>query len=873
MPDPKDDPLSDAVTTPLTGEARVGDPRTGASGEGNANAERSPAGAEPRIDAAVARALAQRYDILSELGRGGMGAVYRARDRETGDTVALKVLLPQIAADPEIISRFKSELLLARRVTHPNVCRVHELLRLGEVSAISMEYVEGESLRALLRRRQGIALREGLRIAREIIAGLAAAHAQGVVHRDLKPENILIARDGAVKVMDFGIARSLEGGATVVGNIIGTPAYMSPEQAEGMPADHRSDVYSLGLVLFEIFTGRPAFTGETGFALAMKHVHEMPPAARELEAHLPGFLDRAIAKCLEKKPAKRFATVTELEEALTESAAPAEAAPGARIEDLPLPAHLAGAQRADAWLFGGALLALAAFLGLFDTAYPYSALAVGLTKQKAESLAKDAAQKLGTSAPVTSVRVFFGSILDFEADVLVHGTAEAIRRQQGLGIYVNLDAPGRSANVYLDRRGAVVAIGTNTKEERTVEKNWITKEKLLERAIVLVREIVGRDVSRLTPERVEVGRVGTVMWLMPPGEGGGVERLGVMLRANGSQWMNRMVYYPGNRGGDALAYQAAREKLHGRVKCSLRLRLWTWLALPGVFIALFFVRRLSHHTESSALFSAAWGVAAMSAMAFSVREPGFLEYAWFTLPAGAVTGVVFFYVIFSVCEYYLERTLPERAVTWRLALRRPFRSRSVGLAMLRGCAAGAVFAGIYTVLIRVFGGFELAAHTLIAPLLFVETWATATAILAFTILATLILGWGLVAFPGALAARASRRPAVFLAVPAAMWLAMSAVVPGAVALPLVPLLLSGVWQGAFFAGVLYRYDLLTVLMALFTALTALVLYPAYVTLSGFEFWPYFSLLLPWLAQALLGAAIFFVPQLSAAGNRVRALFE
>jgi len=210
-------------------------------------------------------ALSERYDLLGELGRGGMGVVYKARDKETGGVVALKVLQAEIAARPDVIERFKSELLLARKITHKNVCRTHELLRFGDTVVISMEYVEGESLRAVLRRFGGVPLRRGLEWTTQICSALAEAHAQGVVHRDLKPENILIARDGSAKVMDFGIARSLEpqATATAMATIIGTPAYMSPEQAEGKPVDHRTDIYALGLVLYEMFTGRPAFQADT----------------------------------------------------------------------------------------------------------------------------------------------------------------------------------------------------------------------------------------------------------------------------------------------------------------------------------------------------------------------------------------------------------------------------------------------------------------------------------------------------------------------------------------------------------------------------------------------------------------------------------
>ena len=177
--------------------------------------------------------VAERFDLLAELGRGGMGVVYKAKDKITDEIVALKVLKPEIVNDPTRIERFKNELRLARKITHKNVCRIYDLHQFGDTAAITMEFVRGETLRHLLARAEALSVRKGIIIARQIIAGMAEAHKQGVIHRDLKPENLMLDQEGNIKIMDFGIARSAQGHTAVTGGLIGTPAYMSPEQVEG----------------------------------------------------------------------------------------------------------------------------------------------------------------------------------------------------------------------------------------------------------------------------------------------------------------------------------------------------------------------------------------------------------------------------------------------------------------------------------------------------------------------------------------------------------------------------------------------------------------------------------------------------------------
>jgi zinc protease len=260
--------------------------------------------------------LPPRYEMLGELGRGGMGIVWKVRDRETGEVLALKVLKPEIAANPQILERFKNELLLAHKITHRHVARLYEFHRAGDAVYLSMEFVEGESLRSLLQREGRLEVGRATGFARQIAGGLAEAHRQSIVHRDLKPENIMIGPDGELKVMDFGISRSYADDATVTGSVVGTPAYMAPEQAEGKTLDHRTDVYAYGLVLYEMFTGEAAFHGDTAVTVALKQIRERPTNPTKLTPSLPKRIESAILKCLEKDPAARFQSVEDALRAL-----------------------------------------------------------------------------------------------------------------------------------------------------------------------------------------------------------------------------------------------------------------------------------------------------------------------------------------------------------------------------------------------------------------------------------------------------------------------------------------------------------------------------------------------------------------------------
>jgi len=271
--------------------------------------------------------FASRYELLSTLGKGGMGVVYLARDQQLDEEVALKVLRPDVLnEDPTILDRFKKETKLARRITHRNVLRTHDFGETGGTAYISMEYLEGVTLKDLIASKGALPIGVGLRIAKQMCQGLEAAHAQGVVHRDIKPQNMLILPEtGDLKIMDFGIARVSEMKAgtaasdlTTAGVVMGTPDYIPPEQAQGAPADFRSDIYSLSVVLFEVFTGRLPFTADTIMKVVLAHIRNPPPSPRSVNDHIPASLEAVILRGMQKEPADRYQSVEELARDLDE---------------------------------------------------------------------------------------------------------------------------------------------------------------------------------------------------------------------------------------------------------------------------------------------------------------------------------------------------------------------------------------------------------------------------------------------------------------------------------------------------------------------------------------------------------------------------
>ncbi len=275
--------------------------------------------------------VANKYEILSLLGKGGMGIVFKARDRQLDEVVALKVLRTDAVITPEMSKRFRAEIKMARKVTHKNVCRIHEYGEAGGLQYISMAFMEGVDLKHVLKEQGALAPAEAYEVAIAVAEGLQAVHDEGIIHRDLKTANIMRDAKGVVRLMDFGIAKQVEEGVhglTATGMIVGTPEYMSPEQCRGVKVDSRSDIYALGIVVYELFTGRTPFRGDTAITTIIKHLQESPPLEGPEAAGIPAAMIPVLAKALAKNADLRFATAREMAVALANArtqAPPAEA--------------------------------------------------------------------------------------------------------------------------------------------------------------------------------------------------------------------------------------------------------------------------------------------------------------------------------------------------------------------------------------------------------------------------------------------------------------------------------------------------------------------------------------------------------------------
>lgn len=442
-------PFPDAPTAMISGDVPTVPPRA-------ATPPRSPISSHPSTHTSRAQGrfvpgmmISGRYRVINLLGKGGMGEVYRADDLRLAQEVALK-FLPEAATDEDTLERFRSEVRIARRISHPNVCRVYDIGEAEHSIFLSMEYIDGEDLGSLLRRIGRLSPDKALEIGRKICAGLGAAHAQGVLHRDLKPANVMLNGQGEVLIMDFGLA----GVAHEISDIrSGTPAYMAPEQLSGKEVTVKSDIYSLGLLLYELFTGKRAFEGKTYDEIMRARTDTPPSRPSSIVKDLDPVVERAILRCLEPDPALRPPTALAVAAALP-GGDPLAAALAAG--ETPSPQLVAAAGANIGLRVGSALtwlgLALAGLIAFYALGIRTSAVNMANTPYSPEVLsqkARDAAQQLGYPQPVDSA-----SWMNFDNDMLQYSNDHHLDWKQVLG-------KGRPPLLLFKRRespGTLVAI-------------------------------------------------------------------------------------------------------------------------------------------------------------------------------------------------------------------------------------------------------------------------------------------------------------------------------------------------------------------------------------------------------------------------------
>jgi predicted Ser/Thr protein kinase len=856
--------------------------------EGDVNAPKEqpepwkPSGTDPAAETFVFRAdaslgsLSTRYDLLTELGRGGMGVVYRARDRETSDTVALKFLRPDISSDPGAMDRFRSELLLARKITHKNVCRMHELLRFADAAVISMEYVEGETLRSVLRRPQGIAPIRALEWAHQVCAALEEAHSQGVVHRDLKPENIMLDAQGNVKVMDFGLARPADPEMTRTEVIAGTPGYMSPEQAEGKALDARSDIYSLGLVLYEMFTGQPAFRAESAVGLALKQVKETPPAPREVNPTVPRYVEHVILRCLEKDPKKRFASAAEVRANLLEAAT--ERRPMARIDEVTLPPHLERWQLTDWALAGAAVAGLALFFHFFAQTSFGPQMQVTFDRSVLLRRGEEHAQRLGMP-------------LEGKGDIdLLHYVDRYRYTTERVGGRAALQGANDSLPYLLwqvwwshpvgvtyatfNHRGEVVHLYTSVPPTEPREEITPDQAQLIAQEALL--RFYGRSAAELQGPQILAG-----MRRDQPS-------LGILWTAAGDVHGMRQRYRADVSGGKVWSlgtwyelpagYQAPRRSRASRYAEAARAITTIPLLLFGLVLGVLQRRKVD--------LSARWRVTG-AAVAFVVQAWAIwllmLRLDHFRLPVGAMVGVAAAVAVLLglvTLERATLRAWPEKLVSLVRMLGGRVQNEACGLAVVRGSCAGLLLLGVNAGLVA---WVLSAGHAWLAPnthLIWAVLWLRQPAASLHTIplalFAALFLGSAL----------------ALLAAPLRRWLhrpwrgilaavAIVAFVLGGVAdqpmfhmVPVQPeavgILVVAV-QLLLLGLLLLRFDILTVMVAVFTFefwWQNYTLMTYFAKVGATEQWIAFSV---WGLLVLGAAAVVWQRQLKTAYKRIAEL--
>jgi serine/threonine protein kinase/tetratricopeptide (TPR) repeat protein len=424
----------------LPGSPGAGDLTDLSSAQGWSRPANSLSAAEVRAGRLAPRTmLGKRYEIVQLLGEGGMGAVYKAMDREVERMVALKIIRPELAVREEILARFKQELILARRITHKNVIRIFDLGEAEGLKFITMEFIEGKDLSSLIKEKGRLSFEECADILAQTCTALDAAHAEGVVHRDLKPQNIMVDKNGRVIVMDFGIARTVEqGGLTHTGALIGTPDYMSPEQVMGEKVDVRSDLFTLGIIFYQLLVGHLPYRADTVQGAMYKRTREVSPAPQSVDANVPLLLSDITTKCLQLDPQQRYQTALEIRQDIE-----AWRQGSTKRIELPLPPPPPEPVKIPLWRKPVVLVPVAAVV-----------LAVGGAVLGSKYFSSSSTAKSAAAAPAASLAIlpFHNASGDPKLDWLGSSMAEMLSTDVGESASVRMISEARVGQVLKDLR-------------------------------------------------------------------------------------------------------------------------------------------------------------------------------------------------------------------------------------------------------------------------------------------------------------------------------------------------------------------------------------------------------------------------------------
>ncbi|HEY6931469.1 MAG TPA: serine/threonine-protein kinase, partial [Thermoanaerobaculia bacterium] len=654
--------------------------------------------------------LIERYRIIGLIGRGGMGEVYRADDLKLGQPVALKFLPKSLSMDGDRLERFFAEVRNARQVAHPNVCRVYDIGEIEGEHFLSMEYVDGEDLSSLLKRIGRLPPDKALELSRQLCAGLAAAHDRGILHRDLKPANVMIDGRGRARIMDFGLAVAVDEGAAET-ETSGTPAYMAPEQFAGKGASVRSDLYALGLVLYELYTGKRVFDAITIEAYRKKHSEETPTSPSVLLPDFDPAVERVILRCVEKDPQRRPASAAQVAAALP-GGDPLAAALAAG--ETPSPEMVAaagqrgGIEPAQArWLLLGLAAALAASIFLTPRANIVSFIGLEKSPEVLRERAREILKEVGIGKPADSASAF-GTDDDFLKWAAGHGgfgrsltrDAVAFEYRQGAqplvpalsttGPYpspvVTWDNPAPTqagmAEVWLDARGRLVRLSVVPPELEkdsgpAPETDWAG----------LFRQ-AGLDKDRFTPvdpRWTPRSFAGTrAAW-----EGPHPELPEVTMRVEAASYRGRPVSFrwigPWSRA-DRDPEGTAAPPTGGLVFEGILLS----LVIGSAFVARYNVRA-GRSDRRGAVRIAAVVIVVQGAMwvlgahHVASSDEGWIFISGFCNTAGMGIG---FWMLYLALEPFARRRWPEMLISWTRALSGEWRDPLVGRDLLLGAAAG-----------------------------------------------------------------------------------------------------------------------------------------------------------------------------------------